>query len=655
MATSGSKTINVTSYDTLKFSWSVASQSVANNTSTVNWTLTLSADSSGYINSTASKTWKVTIAGQSYSGTNTVGIANNANKTLASGTTTISHNSDGTKTFNYAFSQEFDITFSGSKIGTKTGSGSGTLDTIPRKSTLSVGNGTLGTAQTLTITRATSSFKHKLKYFCGDAEGYILGSSSSFSTSTSVSWTPPLSLAAENTTGTSVSIKFTLYTYTDSGDGVGTNSYTKTFSIPSSVKPTVSISVSDANGYLADYGQYIAGKSAAKVTVTASGSQGSTIKSYKTTVDGGSYTSASFTSNVLKSAGTLTVETTVTDSRGRTATASTNISVLEYTKPQITAFSTKRCDSDGTANSAGAYLCVTFSARVEPLATMNTATYKVMYKKVTASSYTTVTLTSYKDDYSVTDGTYIFLADTSSSYDVDLSITDDFETITKSGSGSSTTKVFSILKRGLGWAFGKVAELENTLDVNFFSRFRKNITMDGGDGASGVGGMYGIDPTTLEEILALQLMNENGNTALGYGNYVRGKGDTNVYGNDVWIYPKTVGGYKPYYSAGDSVTMTIRTAGYITSSGAALYFVIPLGKPVLGSPTVTLTSGDGFILRHNGSYTNGSSSSTYIKPSSYTGAIIDSGISVSCRFSSTTNVTNNDVIGIIWNGTITFS
>ena len=137
MATSGSKSVTVTQWDTLKFSWEVTSQSIANNTSTVAWKMELIAGSDGRIDSTTSKSWSVTVNGTTYSGTNTVGIANNTTKTLASGTITIAHNSNGTKTFSYSFSQSFSgISFSGTSLGTKSGSGSGTLPTIARKSSL---------------------------------------------------------------------------------------------------------------------------------------------------------------------------------------------------------------------------------------------------------------------------------------------------------------------------------------------------------------------------------------------------------------------------------------------------------------------------------------------------------------------------------------
>ena len=104
---------------TLRFNWSQSSQSIANNNSVVSWSLQLIA-SGGSISSSASKSWSVTVNGSNYSGTNTVGVSNGQTKTLASGSTTIAHNADGTKSFSFSFSQQFDINYSGvGWIGTK--------------------------------------------------------------------------------------------------------------------------------------------------------------------------------------------------------------------------------------------------------------------------------------------------------------------------------------------------------------------------------------------------------------------------------------------------------------------------------------------------------------------------------------------------------
>lgn len=377
----------------------------------------------------------------------------------------IPHNNDGTKTVSASATL-----VSGTNSGTVKASTSKALTRIPRKSTLSVSNGTLNTGQTLTVTRQATSFTHTITAKCGSASTTICTKS----TSESMSFTPPLSWASQNTTGTSLTVTYTITTYT--GDtSLGSNSYTKTCSIPSSVKPSVSISVSDAMGYSGTYGGWVQGKSKIAVSLTDSGSYGSTIKSRSTTADGSKYTSASFTTGAIKSSGTLTISATVTDSRGRTATDSESITVLSYSSPIISAISATRCNSDGSSNSSGAYIKATFSGKVTALDNNNNAVYSLKYKKSVDTEYTSVTLSDYANVYTVTNGTYVFEAETTSSYEVVITATDNFSSASKTTSGSSIKKIWSIWKNKFSIAFGKVAEEENLFDVNLKSRFRKGI------------------------------------------------------------------------------------------------------------------------------------------------------------------------------------
>lgn len=473
MGASGSKSVAATSYDTLRFSWWENSQNVEGNYTVVGWKLELIAANHGYINSSAAKSWAVTVNGNNYSGTNYIGINNNTTKVLASGSTSISHDSEGNKSFNYSFSQEFSINFNG-WVGTISGSSSGTLTTIPRKSELSVSNGTLGTAQTLSVTRKSTAYTHTITYECGSYSGTICSKLSE----TSISWTPELNFANEAPNGESVYISFKIETF-NGNTSIGSNSYSIWCTIPSSVKPTVSFAVSDPMGYLSTYGGYVQTKSKFAIVITASGVYGSTIKTYNTTADGKTYTTSSITTEVIKHSGSLTITVIVTDSRGRTATASKTVTVLAYESPKITALTVKRCNSDGTASSSGAYLIATFSSGVTSLNSKNTAVYKIQYKKKTDSSYTTVTISGYADNYTVTNGTHIFAADASFSYDVILSVTDAFSLVSKSAEGPTTSKLFSVLHRGLGWAFGKVAEIEDALEVAWNLYVRKNAYITG--------------------------------------------------------------------------------------------------------------------------------------------------------------------------------
>lgn len=428
-------------------------------------------DGGNSYNNSSSNFW-ININGTQTSRGGACQVSGSAWQLVHSQTTRVYHNDDGSKTI--TISAGGGITDTTFQMGSN--SLSLTLDKIARKSSLSASNGTLGTAQTLTITKQNASYTDTITYKCGSASGTIV----SKTTNKSVSWTPPIDLAKQNTKGTTVSITLTIETFNGS-TSLGKNTKTITCSIPASVKPTVSISLKDMMGYLSKYGAYAQGKSVLSGTLSASGSYGSSITAYSTSVDGKTFTGSTFTVNPIANSGTLTVSVTVTDSRGRKGTASVNISVLAYASPKLTNVSAKRCDSDGTSNSSGEYLKVSFTGTITALNSKNSATYKVQYKKTSESSYTTVTLTDYTGKYSAS-GSYIFSADKSSSYDIIVTATDDFRSTTKQIVGSSVSKVFSILAKGLGFAFGKVAEIENALEVAWDVYCNKKLYLQKEDG-----------------------------------------------------------------------------------------------------------------------------------------------------------------------------
>ena len=389
MATSGSTSVAVTSYDTLKFNWVQASQSTTNNQTVINWTLQLISGSAGEIISSVSKAWSVTVNGTTYSGTNSVAIGNNTTKTLASGQTTITHNSDGTKSFSYSFSQEFSITFAGASVGTKTGSGTGVLNTIARATTptLSTTSADMGATITISTPRASTSFTHDLAYaFAG---GTYIAIQNGVATSTT--WTIPLTLANSIPNATSGTV--TIRCITKNGTAtVGTKTVLLTAKVPTTVIPSISaVTLTEATAGLAElYYAYIQSKSKVNASITASGAYGSTIKSYSSTFLGKTYTGASFTTDVVSLSGTLSVVTTVTDSRGRTATKTTSFTVLAYTPPKITTFEVARYTSSGVADPDGIYVWIRLNYSVTSLNNNNSASAKVQYKKSTDSTWTTL-------------------------------------------------------------------------------------------------------------------------------------------------------------------------------------------------------------------------------------------------------------------------
>lgn len=107
--------------------------STANNTSTLSIKLVLKRPSS--ISSTAAKTASCTINGTKYTWSGSIG--GSGDKTLISKTQTVTHNTDGTKSISISASIDLNISWSGSQIGTISGSATMALTNIPRYATIS--------------------------------------------------------------------------------------------------------------------------------------------------------------------------------------------------------------------------------------------------------------------------------------------------------------------------------------------------------------------------------------------------------------------------------------------------------------------------------------------------------------------------------------
>ena len=464
MASNGSTSVSVTAYDTLKFNWVQVGQNTANNNTVINWTLQLVSGSAGKIISSASKAWSVTINGVTTSGTNSVAIENNTTKTLASGQATITHNSDGTKSFSYSFSQEFGITFAGTSIGTKTGSGTGTLNTIPRATTpvLNVTTADMGSTVTIYTSRASSNFTHDLSYsFAGGA--YV---SIGTGIATSMYWAVPSTLANSipNTTSGTVTIKCV----TKNGAAVvGEKTVLLTAKVPATVIPTISsVTHTEANtGTVATIGAYVQSQSKLKVTVAAAGASGSTIKSYSSTFQGKTYAGSSFTTDTIASGGSLNIVTTVTDSRGRTATKTTAVTVLAYEPPKITTFHVARYDADWVADPDGIYARITIAYNVTALNDKNTAKALIQYKKSTESTWNTIyTLTNLtRNHYYKPTGTTF---STDYQWDFKVTLTDAFGAeATYSTYIPSGAVILDIKADGKGVSFFKTST-KNGVDID---------------------------------------------------------------------------------------------------------------------------------------------------------------------------------------------
>ncbi len=479
MATSGS--FNTSDYEGryLIFSWSETSKSITGNTTTISWTLKGAGGTSTY---RSCQNITVKIDGEvvfEHLKATDGSIKLYDGTVVASGNYTFTHDDDGSRTFE-AYAEAGIYVWAVNC----TGSSTFTLDPIERESKLSADNGTLGISQEITVTRYNTSFTHTITYTCGNTSGTIVDKSSS----TSISWIPPLSLASQNTTGTSVSVTLKIQTYSDSTVIGNASSKTVTMTIPASVKPSCTVSVSDATGYEAKYGSYIKGLSCLQVTITPTATYGASIVSYKAVANGSTYTSDSFTTGVLLTSGTSTVTATVTDARARTSDqASASITgILEYTAPAISSLTVHRCRSNGTLDDQGEYAMVTFSATVTSLNDKNGAEYILHYKKTTDADYTGVALDDLYGTYSVSNYSYIFPADEASSYDVKIAVEDDLYGTTRSTTVSTSFTLLHFNSNGTGIGIGKISERSNAVE------FGVPMYDDYGQFESAVSGSSGI-------------------------------------------------------------------------------------------------------------------------------------------------------------------
>ena len=454
MAKSGSITTNESHGRSVKLSWSLSSQSVENNQSTLSWSITGAGSASGWVMTGG---FKAVINGTTVYSTSTDTRIQLYNGTsVASGTTKITHNADGTKSFSLSIKAGV-YTYAVSV----TASGTHTLDTIPRASTVSATNANMGSASTITITRASSSFTHTLTYSFGSTTGTIV----SKTTSTSVSWTPALTLANQIPNAVSGTCTITCDTYNGSTK-IGSKTCTLTLTVPTSVKPTMtSVTATRVDGDVpAAWAIYVQNKSKATVKINgAAGAYGSTISSYSISGGGYSSTASSFTTGFLTSSGTITFTAKVTDSRGRVSDAKTiRISVIAYSAPSFTSYLSQRATSAGVVNDDGTYIRGLISYSYASCSGKNTVTCATYYKKSSASSWTNANKRFSSGTAFTFGGGAI---STESSYDVKYTITDAFTTVTILDMVSTATVLMDFKAGGKGIAIGKVSEKDKTLEI----------------------------------------------------------------------------------------------------------------------------------------------------------------------------------------------
>ena len=285
---------------------------------------------------------------------------------------------------------------------------------------------------------------------------------------TSLDITVPRSWFANYPALTSLPVTVSVQTYNSGGTAVGgalTHSLTVTADadmkpVPSSgwvsLAPYNTGAVQNITGYVKGYSRAQASFDASKVNMSSA--VGASVASFSVTCQGESDGSSPYLTPVLASA-SVNVVCTVTDTRGRSASQTLTISVMDYAAPAISAASVFRCNSEMAADENGTYLSVRASRTFSSLNGQNACTLTAAYAASGDSYGTAAALTS---------GTAMRFGPVSAdiSYTVRFTATDSLGNSAVFYATVSTRKwAMKFRIDGNGVAFGKAAEYNKTLEI----------------------------------------------------------------------------------------------------------------------------------------------------------------------------------------------
>lgn len=457
---------------------------------------------------------------------------------LARHTVTVSHNTDGTKSITITANLDFNGTVSGKYIDDINASKTVALDTIPRTSGLSVSATSINTGASLkaTISPANTSFTHKVAYIIGNTTMFtsptIAAGTKEYSYTIQDSWLPKLN---------STNMVVRLFTYNGS-TLLGSTDKSVTVSVSSTTVPTVqSLTPTVVNGLsggkiVATGGFCVEGKSQVKLEVKATAGSGSSLNSYVFSgpnINGATSTltstSATVTSSIIKSNGSLTYGVIAKDGRPnrQSEKKTTSVTVYPYAQPQITSITAERCLADGTPNSDGTYAKVTV---------------KASYSAVGGANQRVVTLYSSKDNYAT--GTVVLPAtnttDTYSnvygsgfaagtSYTIRAVITDAYNTgttIQKSATLGVAERILNIAKHGNGVSVGGLSSVtsptaDGKFECHWGADFKNGATISNGLTVNGtISAPNGVSTSSFSTLTGYKLLtNIDLNTITFAGTY----------------------------------------------------------------------------------------------------------------------------------------
>lgn len=454
MASSGSFTTSTYSSRGLLFEWSVQSQSIPNNTTTISWKLTGTGGGSTWY---TSGNFKVTIDGQQvyYSSTR---INLSKGTVVASGTYTISHSNDGTKSFSaYAEAGIYYVAVNCS------GSGSWSLPSIPRQANITGANNFNSDANPYFTFNNAGGFTLNARLEFGGTSISRNGISNTGNYTFSLTTAERNLLYSKCASSQTLTVKYVLATVLN-GTETWWSTVEKTMTVVNS-SPTFSasnISYLDSNSTITaitgNNQHIVRNQSNLKVTFTSATAKNSaSISKYEITLNGSTQTKTSATTidyGKMNVSSNMTVTIKVTDSRGFTTSASKTITVLDWSTPSAIISLNRLNNYEDTSYLTVDATCYSVNSK------NSIQSIKYKYKKTTASSYSAETSINNKTKYTLT-----------------LSKTDawDFSIVIKDKFGTTTYNV--VLAKGMPIMFIDTKKL--SVGINCFPSRSNSFEVNG--------------------------------------------------------------------------------------------------------------------------------------------------------------------------------
>lgn len=460
MANSGTVKTNAYEGRYLLFSWTLTSQNLKANTSTIAWTL--KGAGTGQTTRYKAGNFKVTLDNTVvYSTSEDARIWLSDGTVVASGSYSFTHNAKGQKTFSVAIQGA--IYYYAVNC---TGSGSFALPTISRVSVINsvTGNNTDGNLR-VSYTKYVSSYTDNLLIYLGSTpiqtvSGYVNNKDITLSSGALNK------IYAATETSKTTTLTFKLQTYDGStllGTSDGVNA---TLNISNSAPTIGAISYYDSNSttneITGDNKYIIRNNSTLTVKVDSlTAINGSTLKAIAVsgggidkaiTLTGSSVESQTIDLGKINQSADFTLTATLTDSRGFTTTKSVSVSVYDWILPTAL-ISTQRVDNYYSETN------VNITPNFSSLGGKNSITITARYKKTTDSSY--------EPDVTMQAGDNTLDLDNNYAWDLQIAIKDKL----------GTTTYNSTVGRGLPIWF--VDRVLNSIGVNCFPKESESLEVNG--------------------------------------------------------------------------------------------------------------------------------------------------------------------------------